>query len=130
MGSIPTPKRTDSKAQISSMTKKKFITSNKEDIHPSATTSTSVPTPEMDYPHAQAPEWILGSVLKFAISNSPSNMITPRKIATYARTFSYPTTNQGFQFLYLPTQRKYPIKEMRTRLGALGIEKSRIIHIY
>ncbi|GAA5816516.1 hypothetical protein MFLAVUS_010045 [Mucor flavus] len=60
MGSIPTPKRTDSKAQVSTMTKKKCITSNKEDTHPSATTSTSVPTPEMYYLHAQAPEWILG----------------------------------------------------------------------
>ncbi|GAA5795123.1 hypothetical protein HPULCUR_000475 [Helicostylum pulchrum] len=59
-----------------------------------------------------------------------NNTITPRKIANYVRTFALPSTNQGFQYLYLPARRKYPIKEMRSRLSGLGLEKYRLIHIH
>ncbi|GAA5795945.1 hypothetical protein HPULCUR_001310 [Helicostylum pulchrum] len=44
--------------------------------------------------------------------------ITSRKIASYVRTFAYPSTNQqGFEFLYLPTQHKYPAKELDPKLS-------------
>jgi hypothetical protein len=59
-----------------------------------------------------------------------SNKPTARELARIARTFAPPSNNQGFQYIYVPTNKRCPIKIMRTRLARLGLERRRIIDVH
>ncbi|KAG1545579.1 hypothetical protein G6F45_013631 [Rhizopus arrhizus] len=47
-----------------------------------------------------------------------------------ARTFSPPSTNQGFKYLYLPIQRRLPIRQIRSLLRRLHINSNRVLDIH
>lgn len=93
----------------------------------------TIPPPSLGISHSK---WAQGKPSVTGNQKAPftpprsRKRLNPRKVAAFARTFTLPSSTQGFQFLYLPTQRKYSIKEMRQRLHGLGIDKSRIIHIH
>ncbi|PHZ10064.1 uncharacterized protein RHIMIDRAFT_240173 [Rhizopus microsporus ATCC 52813] len=59
----------------------------------------------------------------------PSPTKTSRQAAT-ARTFSLPSSNQSFKYLYVPVQRRIPISQLRSRLRRLHINSSRILDIH
>ncbi|ORE11154.1 hypothetical protein BCV72DRAFT_253953 [Rhizopus microsporus var. microsporus] len=50
--------------------------------------------------------------------------------AATARTFSLPSSNQSFKYLYVPVQRRIPINQLRSRLRRLHINSSRILDIH
>lgn len=60
----------------------------------------------------------------------PRKRLSSRKIASIARTFTHPSADQGFQYLYFPIARKIPIREMRTNLTDLGLENSRLVNVH
>jgi hypothetical protein len=59
-----------------------------------------------------------------------SNKPTARELARIARTFAPPSNDQGFQYIYVSTNKRYPIKIMRTRLARLGLERRRVIDVH
>ncbi|ORE10236.1 hypothetical protein BCV72DRAFT_199935, partial [Rhizopus microsporus var. microsporus] len=50
--------------------------------------------------------------------------------AAAAHTFSPPSSNQGFKYLYVPVQRRIPISQLRSRLRRLHINNSRVLDIH
>ncbi|KAL4206396.1 hypothetical protein AB4K20DRAFT_1998931 [Rhizopus microsporus] len=53
----------------------------------------------------------------------------PSQVAA-ARTFSSPSANQGFKYLYAPVQRRIPISQLRNRLRCLYINSIRALDIH
>jgi hypothetical protein len=53
-----------------------------------------------------------------------------QKQETAARFFQPPSTNQGFQYLYIPTKARIPVGKLRTTLKRLGLNNSRILDIH
>ncbi|KAG1369222.1 hypothetical protein G6F61_012519 [Rhizopus arrhizus] len=47
-----------------------------------------------------------------------------------ARTFSSPSTNQGFKYLHLSIQRRLPIRQIRSLLRRLHINSSHVLDIH
>ncbi|KAI8330231.1 hypothetical protein BC941DRAFT_456907 [Chlamydoabsidia padenii] len=53
-----------------------------------------------------------------------------QKIQAAARVFFPPSPNQGFQYVYLNTNKRLPTKELRTKFRRLGITTSRLLDIH
>ncbi|KAL4213045.1 hypothetical protein AB4K20DRAFT_2005006 [Rhizopus microsporus] len=54
----------------------------------------------------------------------------PSQAAAAARTFSPPSANQGFKYLYVPVQRRIPIIQLRNRIRRLYINNSHVLNIH
>jgi hypothetical protein len=82
------------------------------------------------------------SVFSFSTSTKPtasyaaklkaprSNKPTVRELARIARTFAPPSNDQGFQYIYVPTNKRCPMKIMHTCLVCLGLERRRVIDVH
>ncbi|CEG74418.1 hypothetical protein RMATCC62417_09642 [Rhizopus microsporus] len=60
----------------------------------------------------------------------PNTMKSLPSQAAVARTFSLPSSNQSFKYLYVPAQRRIPISQLRSRLRRLHINSSRVLGIH
>jgi hypothetical protein len=73
-----------------------------------------------------SPSASYASKLKMPRPNQPAR----RNIASIVRTFAAPSAAQGFQYIYVPTNKRCPIKEMRYRLQRLGLGRGRIVDVH
>ncbi|KAG1194899.1 hypothetical protein G6F35_013323 [Rhizopus arrhizus] len=55
---------------------------------------------------------------------------TKRQIQVAARTFLPPSSNTGYQYLYLPCRFRESVTNVRKKFGMLGLENWRILDIY
>ncbi|KAG0771831.1 hypothetical protein G6F22_016164 [Rhizopus arrhizus] len=55
---------------------------------------------------------------------------TKRQIQVAARTFLPPSTNTGYQYLYLPCRFRESVTNVRKKFGMLGLENWRVLDIY
>ena len=62
--------------------------------------------------------------------SGPKPALTERKMESISRPFQETTGPQGFQYLYIPRNRRLERSEVRKRLRKLGLESSRILDIY
>ncbi|CEG80174.1 hypothetical protein RMATCC62417_14544 [Rhizopus microsporus] len=60
----------------------------------------------------------------------PNTMKLLPSQAAAVRTFSPPSSNQGFKYLYVPVQRRIPISQLHSRLRRLHINSSRALDIH
>jgi hypothetical protein len=108
----------DAEARISALYLNPTTTalpSNEIDTHDVEVQTTTTP-PEQD------------AIVDLSVfSSSTSTKPTARKLA---RTFAPPSNDQGIQYIYVPTNKRCPIKIMRTRLTCLGLERRRVIDIH
>lgn len=53
-----------------------------------------------------------------------------KREATAVRFFQTPSTNQGFQYLYLPTKARIPLGKLRTTFKKLGVNNGRLLDLH
>lgn len=58
-----------------------------------------------------------------------ASTLLPSQMAA-ARTFSVPSANHGYKFIYLPLRRRLPIGQLRSHLRQLNISTRRILNIH
>ncbi|KAG0802931.1 hypothetical protein G6F18_014088 [Rhizopus arrhizus] len=53
-----------------------------------------------------------------------------RKEEAAARFFQPPSTNQGFQYLYVSTKSRVPVGKLRSYLRNMGVNNARVLDIH
>ncbi|RCI02346.1 hypothetical protein CU098_002465, partial [Rhizopus stolonifer] len=84
------------------------------------------------YAHAYKPsgERVTFATIARRAPTRPSKRLSPRQVASVARQFIPVSTDQGFQYLYLPCRRKLPIRDMRQQFARLGLDRGRVLDIH